>query len=183
MIMTSKKLKKIIVKNKSNMSMILGILVIIVVGLFIIRNYNNDNKGEIIPAIGIEQEDSNSDKYTVQKGDTLWSISEKTLNSGHDWKKIAQANDLYSPYNIEEGQKLLIPEKESEGTNTSTQNITQNTDKPISGNLYEVVKGDSLWNIAVRAYGDGYKWVDISKANNLVNPGLIHAGNVFVIPR
>ena len=181
--MTSKKLKKFINKNKSHVSMVLGILVILVVGLFIIKNYNNDKEGEIIPSIGIEQEDFNSEKYTVKKGDTLWSISEKTLNSGYDWKKIAQANNLNSPYNIEEGQKLSIPEKESVSTNTSTQNITQNADKPISGNSYEVVKGDNLWNIAVRAYGDGYKWVDISKANNLKTPGIIHTGNVFVIPR
>jgi nucleoid-associated protein YgaU len=45
------------------------------------------------------------------------------------------------------------------------------------------VKGDSLWKIAVRAYGDGYKWVSIAKANKLVNPNLIHSGNVLTLPR
>jgi nucleoid-associated protein YgaU len=40
-----------------------------------------------------------------------------------------------------------------------------------------------LWTIAVRAYGDGYKWTEIAKANKLVNPNLIHPGNVFVLPR
>lgn len=53
----------------------------------------------------------------------------------------------------------------------------------ISGGSYTVVKGDNLWNIAVRAYGDGYRWVEIAQANELVNPSLIHPGNVFVLPR
>lgn len=57
-----------------------------------------------------------------------------------------------------------------------------NTD-PITDNSYTVVHGDNLWNIAVRAYGDGFRWVEIASANNLANPNLIHAGNQFVIPR
>ena len=48
---------------------------------------------------------------------------------------------------------------------------------------YTVVEGDSLWDIAVRSYGDGYQWVKIAKANNLANPDLIYPGNVFKIPR
>lgn len=48
---------------------------------------------------------------------------------------------------------------------------------------HTVAVGEDLWKIAEQYYGDGYKWVDIAKANKLVNPGVIHAGNVFVIPR
>jgi len=49
--------------------------------------------------------------------------------------------------------------------------------------IYTVVAGDSLWNIAVREYGDGYAWTKIATANNLINPDLIHAGNVLRLPR
>lgn len=48
---------------------------------------------------------------------------------------------------------------------------------------YTVVHGDNLWDIAVKEYGDGYKWTDIAKANKLVNPSIIHAGNHLSIPR
>jgi len=34
---------------------------------------------------------------------------------------------------------------------------------PITSNTYTVVKGDFLWDIAIRTYGDGYRWVDIAK--------------------
>ncbi len=54
---------------------------------------------------------------------------------------------------------------------------------PIASNSYTVVPGDTLWDISVRAYGDGFRWVDIAKANNLANPDLIFSGNVFTIPR
>jgi nucleoid-associated protein YgaU len=53
----------------------------------------------------------------------------------------------------------------------------------INGNSYTVVKGDNLWEIAVRAYGDGYKWTEIAKANKLANPDIIHSGNKFTLPR
>ena len=55
----------------------------------------------------------------------------------------------------------------------------------FSGELpakYEVEKGDSLWKISIKFYGYGYNWVDISKENNLRNPGQIEAGQEFIIP-
>ena len=47
-----------------------------------------------------------------------------------------------------------------------------------------MVKGDCLWNIAKKVYGDGNKWVELYSANTNVinNPSLIYAGQVFVIP-
>lgn len=43
------------------------------------------------------------DTYTVKKGDTLFSIG---LEHGYDYKDIAQANNIASPYNIKVGQTL-----------------------------------------------------------------------------
>ena len=63
---------------------------------------------------------------------------------------------------------------------TSDQEQTPNE---ITGDTYTVVHGDSLWTIAQRAYGDGNRWVDIAEANDLVNPSIIHSGNVFTLPR
>lgn len=53
----------------------------------------------------------------------------------------------------------------------------------ISGDSYTVVHGDSLWTIAERAYGDGFKWTQIAEANKLAHPGTIHTGNVLTLPR
>jgi nucleoid-associated protein YgaU len=53
----------------------------------------------------------------------------------------------------------------------------------ITTDNYTVVAGDNLWKIAERAYGDGARWKEIAEANDLDNPSIIHAGNVFSLPR
>lgn len=72
-------------------------------------------------------------------------------------------------------------------TSTPSTQIEKPTEAPadttITGTTYTVVRGDSLWKIAQKAYGDGNRWVEIAKANKLANPNLIHAGNVFTLPR
>ena len=55
---------------------------------------------------------------------------------------------------------------------------------PTAARTYEVRKGDSLWKIAARVYGDGNKWKAIAEANADVipNPDLIKPGQVLTIP-
>ncbi|MGH7203328.1 MAG: LysM peptidoglycan-binding domain-containing protein [Candidatus Levyibacteriota bacterium] len=141
--------------------------------------------------------DKDNNVWTVQKGESLWTIAEKKYNNGYNWVDIARANNLSNPSTIHAGDKLKLPSIKSSEQNNATvrtddeqnsstvQKNTTATDQmaKITGRSYDVVRGDNLWNIAVRAYGDGFRWVDIARANNLANPRVIHAGNHFVIPR
>jgi nucleoid-associated protein YgaU len=95
---------------------------------------------------------------------------------------------LENPGIIHAGNKLIMPPvapkapiEISNGASQTTSAAIQNNS--ITGNTYTVVKGDNLWDIAVRAYGDGFRWPDIARANHLANPRLIHPGNFFIIPR
>ena len=56
--------------------------------------------------------------YTVQKGDTLWTIAKKFLGNGSEYKKIEQANSLKTGSIIYPGMVLNIPGK----TQTTTKN-------------------------------------------------------------
>lgn len=47
---------------------------------------------------------------------------------------------------------------------------------------YTVVKGDTLWGIAKRYYGNGNQYPKIAKANNIKNPDIIHIGQKLLIP-
>lgn len=56
---------------------------------------------------------------------------------------------------------------------------------PLSAQSYTVVKGDSLWGIAKKYYGNGSKYGVIYNANQGViggNPNLIYPGQVLTIP-
>ncbi|MDP4009875.1 MAG: LysM peptidoglycan-binding domain-containing protein [Candidatus Shapirobacteria bacterium] len=48
---------------------------------------------------------------------------------------------------------------------------------------YEVVRGDSLWKIAEKEYGDGNKWVNIAKENKLTNPRVLMIGQKLILPK
>ncbi|WP_313528458.1 LysM peptidoglycan-binding domain-containing protein [Anaerotignum sp.] len=51
----------------------------------------------------------NTTEYVVQKGDTAWSIAQKTLGNGAEYQKILDANNLKETDTIDVGTKLKIP--------------------------------------------------------------------------
>lgn len=59
---------------------------------------------------------------------------------------------------------------------------TVNSPEPTSAKKYTVVKGDTLWGLSKRFYGDGSKYPKIADSNKLTNPNLIQVGQVLTIP-
>lgn len=173
-----KKFLKSVKLNEENISMVLGALVVVIVGILIV-NYFKDKGSANIP--GANTETGTEKVHTVTKGETLWSIAENDFGSGYNWVDIKSANKLKTD-TIEVGQKLSIPDVAAKKPTATKKTLTA-TSQTLSGTTYVIVKGDSLWKVAVRAYGDGYKWTVIAKANGLKNPNIIHAGNVLTLPR
>lgn len=120
-------------------------------------------------------------KYIVKQNDTLWSVAQVHYGSSYAWVEIAKANNLISPYKLEINQELILPEITNNQNNPSISAPV--TTLRIEGNTYTVLSNDSLWTIALRAYGDPYRWTEIAKSNNLHQPSIIHVGNVLSIPR
>lgn len=204
-------IKDLTKKIKQNyQSIILGILVILA-GVAVFSRASNTGKqtknqaNEAKQSVIAETEGA----YTVQKGDTLWSISEKVYKTGYAWSEIVKANQLISPNIIKTGQKLTLPRVDTQkymamqkptamtrAEPTTAKAYQKPKKKPaiaatqtgqitIKGTNYKVIRGDHLWSIAVRAFSDGYAWTKIWQANKTLikNPNLIYPGQVLKLPR
>lgn len=78
----------------------------------------------------------------------------------------------------------ITPQSQPEAT-VEPPRETVNSPAPASPQTYTVVKGDCLWNIAKKFYGNGAKYTAIYDANKGViggNPNLIRPGQVLTIP-
>jgi nucleoid-associated protein YgaU len=169
----------------SVVSLVLGIAVVLVIGITIF----NFVKSKTQPAASTTQETSVKTEntpslpttYTVKEGESLWTIAETYYKSGYNWVDIQDANNLVNPDLIEAGQTLTIPNVTPKAVATPAITAVSISGKP-KDTSYTVMKGDDLWDIALKEYGTGYKWVDIATANKLENPGVIHSGNVLTMP-
>lgn len=186
--------------SENFLSLGLGILVVIVIGALIFNYLGNrpssqKEKSPVAEEKATEEEQQSSQstgslptKHKVAKGEDLWKIAQRYYKSGYNWIDIAKANNLTNPNILLADTELTIPDAQPKvlaAADTATQPAVETSQKTgvITGDSYTVVRGDNLWQVAVRAYGDGFKWTEIAKANDLINPDLIHAGNVLKLPR
>lgn len=118
---------------------------------------------------------------TVVKGDSLWTLAERHLGSGQNWRNIAELNrgrtmtdgqSFRDSAALQPGWNLLLP-----------------ADNEVSAGLHtadEVVvePGDSLWSLSEEAYGDGDQWGSIYRANSehIDDPDLIYPGQELDVP-
>lgn len=113
--------------------------------------------------------------YVTREGDTLWSIASHFYGDGNRWQELYNANQavIGADANVLfAGKTLTIPDAAGSGN-------------PSSGQAYTTTDTDTLWDIAVRFYGDGNRWPEIYKVNQAAigaNPNVIHGGIQLTIP-
>ncbi len=206
------KLKNILKTLKINeglISSIMGGVVVVIMAAMIFNYFKSVNKsGKITDESATKATDEQVSKelpatYKVKKGDDLWHISERFYNSGYNYVDIIKENKLANGGVIHVGNELKIPKvearltskmkaqlaaKEKAGKEVVKEIKTQVKMAKVSieGEKYSTVKGDHLWSIAVRAYGDGYAWTKIYNANKKLigrNPSLLYSGVELNLPR
>jgi len=102
-------------------------------------------------------------------------------------EKAGEEGDKYVSFSLleykEYGKKYQLEEIDSSGYKKTEVNTTEVTN-PKSTGTYTVAKGDTLWAIAKKYYGDGSKYPKIYNANTdkIKNPSLIYPGQVLTIP-
>lgn len=103
------------------------------------------------------------DYYTVVSGDTLSAIAERY---GTTYQELAKYNGIENPDLIFPGQVIRIPKNKEDNSKT----------------YYTVQKGDTLWAIAEKFYGNGEQYKKIANANGIDNPDTIYPNQVLYIP-
>lgn len=56
------------------------------------------------------------------------------------------------------------------------------TPAPASARTYTLRKGDTLWSVAKKFYGDGKRWKEIAAANDIADESKLPVGKVLQIP-
>ncbi len=142
-------------------------------------------------------------KYVVKAGDTLWKIAEEAYNSGFNYRELVEYNKITDPNTIAVGQVVLLPTivpglptnpeviarggiggpapETEQGIITDVAAMT--TPVVESSTSYTVSKGDTLWTISEKTFGDGFSWRELAKANNIENQRELKVGTVLKIPR
>ena len=128
--------------------------------------------------------------HIVVKGETLSSISRRYYGSANKWQRILDANtDVVSdPRSLRPDMKLTIPEAKEDAAQVAEGREGLARPALAAGDVglktYTVQKGDNLWRIAGRLYGEGAQYKKILAANSdiLTDPDRVKAGMVLVIP-
>ena len=105
-------------------------------------------------------------EYTVQRGDSLWSIAAEQLGDGSRYTEIMELNGLNST-EIHPGIQLKLP----------VQTVSEPTYRE-----YTVQRGDSLWSIAAEQLGDGSRYTEIIELNGLTST-TVDSGQILKLPK
>lgn len=118
-------------------------------------------------------------------------INTLVLMSYDTVEKSGEEGDKYFSIELTEykefSSKIIVKDTEKKDTNKNkaqTKSEKKERKNPNKPKEYIVKKGDSLWYIAKKMYGDGRKYTVIANANKKIikNPNLIYPGQRLVIP-
>ena len=203
-----KNILKFFKMNENSISTLMGGVVVLVIAGMVFNYFRttnlktwqglllNQNEAATSTKDNVNKNDKGLTTYKVKKGDDLWHISENFYKSGYNYVDIMKTNKIAANGVIVEGQELVIPDvpakkltvvEKKEETKTATTSVTEpktEVKTSIETGEYTTKHGDTYWNIAVRAYGDGYAWTKIYEANKKIfgNPNVIHADVKITIP-
>ena len=92
-------------------------------------------------------------------------------------------NDIY--YTLTLSRHMPNQAVQSTGRDTTTAQTTNTRTTPLNIDTpqqYIIQRGDTLWSLCKKFYGDPTLYSKLAKANNIPNPDLIYDGNTLIIP-
>jgi LysM repeat protein len=115
--------------------------------------------------------------HTIQPGETLFRIAVK---NNLTVAQLLNANPQVGNGNlIHPGDVLTIPNCNGSSATSVAPQATESTTQPVSGEVYVVKRGDTLFSIAQHF---GVTMKAIQDANNISDPNRLSLGQQLVIP-
>ena len=143
---------------------------------------------EFVSKIEKWQNEGKKLRYIVSDGYTNIPVM---INS-FSYREQDGTGDVYFDLSLIEYKEIKLNKTTSSSSNNSSNNstdrTTENAPKPSGENkTHKVEKGDSLWAIAQKYYGDGSQYPKIKEANkdkytSLKNNNIIYTNMELVIP-
>lgn len=143
----------------------------------------------------------NSPFYNGQEPESVLAMLKSWQDSGDPVRLIISGSDINDAFLIEDmsetlaegdrdvGLTLTLREYKFKsalaalagGSGASSAATQKRTDERVTPQTYTVKKGDTLWNIACRFYGDGTKWGTIAAKNGVADPRKLQIGKVLTL--
>ncbi len=159
--------------TKDKLALLIGLMAIVAL---VFATYNFFNRGAEISSSNTEREE---DKVVLKDKTT------NTDKKADPTKPSTNGDDATNKNVFDTGSTISGTTKNNNGE-WKANNYNKGE---ITGGSYTVVKGDTLWEIAEAAYGDGSQWTKILAANKdeigfLPNgrQALIKPGQVLILP-
>lgn len=125
---------------------------------------------------------------TLPNGTRLFDTSMKCSLENYSIKEDSksEAFDVVVSIQLKQYKDYQVKTFSSNQDNTiSVTKVRETSNSPAPKKyeqIYKVQSGDTLWTIAKKIYGDGSKYTEIAKRNNITNPNLIYAGSTLQLP-
>ena len=139
--------------------------------------------------------------YTGQEPETVLAMLKSWQDSGDPVRLIISGSDINDAFLIEDvsetlaegdrdvGLTLTLREYKFKsalaalagGSGSAASVSKTRTDERVTPKTYTVKKGDTLWDIACRYYGDGTKWGAIAAKNGVADPRKLQIGKVLTL--
>lgn len=143
---------------------------------FVLENQEAADSGEDVAKV------DETPKETVLR---LTDLDEK-FEEENNTAKLEEDNDMdKSEADAQESENAEIVDESNDVKETSAANEVLSSDQAFSRNIteyYRIEKGDTLYTISMKIYGDSSKVAEICELNQITNPDHIEYGQRILLP-